>query len=715
MVFQARALLLIVLSAVAVATDGATDRPAMFHVDFRGSAASFDPRTGAFSVEDARSPDRVYIRGEIGLPRGRASVPKFPTYRWNGERGVVSFDDAGLKSEIVFDVSYDGVKITVPAGCAISGEVLAGAPDDGTAVFALVKDAVPDGLVAASGPAIPQGADAVFDRRTDTLYAIDGANLDYSYNRRRYSFTGNGEVKFACRGGYLANRYRIAYRPVNTNSVFRTPPVGWMTWYAAQFDTCDRVVMENARAFRERFGDYTDEHPVLWVDWEWFHEKMNSRGEEDHDMMSPRKAAYPRGMKAVADDLKALGFTPALWVSMACDVRTNRMWKTHPEWILGTHDNWSGANWADPTAPGFCEEFVPAMFNLYRSWGYEAFKWDCLYNALWMFAKFRDRAYDPSMTSEEVFRKMIAAGRDAVGPNAYLMGCAGLTDRVILGAIDILDSSRVGDDIFGWREFFDSGVNRILSYYPFHQTVFYADADNLVLRSEHSNEAQARTRVSVYGLSGVPISIGDRMSALDDVRVDMLRRVMPVVPTHPATLGRGVCRSTDLDLKVDVRRPFGSWQVRGWSNLSTNTVRHVMFAPEDVAVWDFWNDRLQTETEFDVAPCDTRVVRVTPLEKEGLTLLSVSRHITQGGYELERYASYRTGVTGAVRCPGGGETVKVTFLVPRGERIASASHPYDFDGRVMRLRIESAMRANVAFKVCLLPDVASVGNGAAGE
>ena len=99
---------------------------------------------------------------------------------------------------------------------------------------------------------------------------------------------------------------------------------------------------------------------------------------------------------------------------------------------------------------------------------------------------------------------------------------------------------------------------------------------------------------------------------------------------------------------------------------------------------------------LSVGPGDTALWRVTPLEKVGPTLLSVSRHVTQGGYEIEDLVVGANGAKGSVKCPGG-ETVKVTFLLPEGAKVMAASHPCDLDGRVLRLKVDSPEKATVAF------------------
>ena len=693
-------LLAAVLCGFAVSTQGE-----VVHVGFRGSMVRYDTETGELAFSDARVPGGLFARAKLILPFGIGGYENWQDGKYDScETGRVTFAQGALtcKQTVALACGYDGLSVVAPSGSRIEGEVLAGVPDE-ESVFAVAADTPPAGLASASGGVVPEEADAVFDRRSDMLFRVRNGRLSFHAVARRFAFSGGERIELAVEPECLARRFRIAYHPINTNCIFKTPPVGWMTWYAVKFKASDDVVMKNARGFMDNFRGYTDERPVMWVDWEWSHDRFRGHGEDGEDVLTPRKSVYPRGLGPVAKDLDRMGFTPALWVSVINDIRTNALWAARKEWMLGEWMTWCGAVWGDPTAPGFCEEYVPSLFRLYRDWGYRAFKWDCLPAALIAFTRLHDRFKDPSVGEEEAFRRMIAAGRRAAGPDCYLESCSGESDRSILGAIDLFDAGRVGGDIFKWHEFLERGVNKVLRYYPLHSTVFWADADNLVLRAEFSTLAQARTRATLYALAGVPVTLGDEIEALDVSRIDILKRVMPVVPMHPTSLANNRCAGGLLASTADFARPFGNWRVRAWSNFTTNETLTVSYDAKGCAAWDFWNDRLLSDgtagpLTLPVAPGDTILVRETPVETDRPTLLSVSRHVTQGGYELAALACDATGAKGIVKCPGG-ETVKVTFLLPEGKRVVAASHPYDLSGRILRLKVSAPSRADVPFDV----------------
>lgn len=486
----------------------------------------------------------------------------------------------------------------------------------------------------------------------------------------------------------------------------KAPPVGWMTWYAVKFDASERTILENAKAFRKAFGGYTDEKPVLWVDWEWFHRRYNSKGEDGEDAFTPHAASYPRGLKALADDLKGLGFTPALWVSPQVDVRTNALFAAHPDWILGSHPFWGGHVFADPTAPRFYEDYLKPAFDLYRSWGYEMFKWDCMPNTWLVYEKERAHFAARGLTPESAFRKLLEDGRRAVGDGTYLLYCHASKpyDAAFLPNRRLFDAVRIGDDVFDWEAFCRHVVKAYLDFRPYAADVL-PDLDNLVLREEFNTLEQAQTRVTVYALTGVPITLGDRIDALDVPRLAMLRQAMPVVPTHPGSPDAALNEENVLSLTAPFARTWGRWQVRSWSNLSTAATARVSFeVPTGQVLWDVWNRELLApdggKLDFELKPCASRVVRVTPLEKDGPTLVGTSRHLTQGGYELKDFAADAQGARGMVRCPGG-ETVTLAFLLPEGTSVLKASHPSDLKGRLLRLNVDSPARADIPFSFAL--------------
>lgn len=560
----------------------------------------------------------------------------------------------------------------------------------------------------ASGPATAPGDNGLFDRQTDRLLTWSTAGtlstyFDWSCGTYAFSYT-NGldygrEVSFRIQRNYCAEKFHIPYTAISKKHGFTTPPVGWMTWYAIQFEAGEKTVLENAEKFGELFGSYC-EKPVIWVDWEWCHRCWDGQGEEGCDIFHPRTTAYPNGLKTVADQLKQQGFIPALWIGATNEGRLNPMLQSHPDWVLGKLILWCGQWWIDPSHPEVITHYIPAVFRQILDWGYQVIKWDCLPGTLQAASEMHDHFYDRSLSPTQALRKIVRAARETVGDEVYMLSCAGDSERDICCAMDLFNAARIGGDIFSWSDFLEQGINRVMHCYPWHNTVFYADADNLILRPELSTPEQARTRVSFYGLAGLPVTLGDQLSSMNSETIHMLRRIMPVADIHPTELdskrhGR-YCQITNLA----VARPFANWNVAGISNLSDekrcvqiNLQQELRLIEGRFAVFDYWKSEylgiFSKELAIELAPFDTRVLRITPLNATIPTLLSISRHITQGAYELQALEYSARKLSGRTLCVAG-ELCLVTILLPENVKNVRSNHPLQRKGQLIVLELSAA-------------------------
>lgn len=583
--------------------------------------------------------------------------------------------------------------------------------------FSVRMDSQEPRLRTASGPAVFPGDNALFNRLTDRLLIYSSAGSIrscFDWEKRTYAFHYiNGidfgrELEFRIRRNYCADKFHVPYSPINKKHGFKTPPVGWMTWYAVQFAASEKTVMENAWKFLELFGKYT-EKPVLWVDWEWCHQCWDGQGEINSDIFHPRKAAYPNGLKAVAEQLREVGLIPALWIGASNEGRLNQMLAEHPDWVLGRMVLWCGQWWIDPSHPGVLNEYIPAVFRRILDWGFQAVKWDCLPGTIQACSEMHDRFYDRSVTPAEGFRNMVKAARGVLGNEVYMLSCAGDSERDICGAMDLFNAARIGGDIFSWDDFLEQGINRVLHAYPWHNTILYVDADNLILRPELSNLEQARTRVSFYGLTGLPVTLGDELSTLDSERVHMLRRIMPVTDIHPSELDSKRHGPYLQITNLSIARPFGKWNVVGAANLTSERRnarldfrKDLDLDPARYAVYDYWNGVFlgiySHDFEFELNPFDTKVFRITPLEGEHPVLISISRHLTQGGYELSDLSTSESEMSGTVLCIAG-EPCIVTVLLHENCGEIHATHAVSRIGRTALIELLSSSGGPVSWRL----------------
>ena len=542
-------------------------------------------------------------------------------------------------------------------------------------------------LRAACGPAVAACDDALFDRLTDRALEFRSAGsfrVRYDWEAENYRFNYvNGldfgrEFTFRVHEEFCRRKFNIPYVPIRKTHGFETPPAGWMTWYALQFGTCARSVRENAAKLVELFGPWS-EKLCCWVDWEWNHNSWSAEGIPGVDCFHPRPDAYPDGLAPVAAQIRELGLIPALWVGPTNDGDFIADYREHPGRVLGEKKEWCGRYWIDPTNPGVLKEYIPAVFRQVLDWGFRMIKWDCLPVTLNVCDYFHDRFYDPARPTDAAVRDLIRVARETVGLDCYMLSCSGETERDICFAMDQFSAARISGDVFSWEKFLTSAVERIFHCYVWHNVIFYADADNLVLREEFNTPAQARSRVSFYGLAGLPVTMGDDLRTLPPERCELLRRLLPTADIHPMDLSRKQRGSDYSVLNLAVCRRFGSWNVAAVTNFTAEPLRLSLQFGADLqldcgrgrryAVCDYWNRRFLgvfgESLPLEIPAFDTAVLRITPLD-DVPEIVFTSRHITQGAVELREIVRGEDGsLAGTALCVPG-ETWRMMVLLPEG-------------------------------------------------
>ncbi|MDD3154652.1 MAG: hypothetical protein PHS41_07270, partial [Victivallaceae bacterium] len=167
--------------------------------------------------------------------------------------------------------------------------------------------------------------------------------------------------------------------------------------------------------------------------------------------------------------------------------------------------------------------------------------------------------------------------------------------------------------------------------------------------------------------------------------------------------------STCQILHLAIHRPFAQWSVVGVINLEDEAISRVIQLGGDLqlptgedcfyAVFDYWNlsylGICSEKLVLDLAPCDTRVLRLTALPKrqrgeaEGALWLSSSRHITQGAVEMQELdedVAVKT-LSGRTVCVAG-EELKLYFLLPEGTQLQDCTHPWEQADRLLTLRLK---------------------------
>lgn len=611
--------------------------------------------------------------------------------------------------ELLFTCDSHGLSIFANARAytTISGDFRWGS-DMENSTFSIRTGNQNSVLHTASGPVVSPFDNALYDRLTDSMLTYRTAGkmqVRFDWQKKCYSFTHtNGldhgkELRFTVKKEVIESKYNTPFAPLEYAHQFKTPPIGWMTWYAVKFDCSREKVFENAEKFTAIFSKYTETAPVIWVDWEWCHKCFDGQGEEGADIFHPRKTAYPGGLKEVADKIKSLGAVPALWTGATNEGVLNDMLREHPEWVAGKRTIWCGQYWVDLTNPEVLEKYIKKIFRQILDWGYEVVKWDCLPATLESLSLLHDNLYDKTQSPHQALRNAVAAARSVLGKEHYLLSCCGTSERDTTFAVDLFDAARIGNDIFTWEDYLEQSVNLVLHYYPLHNTVYYADGDNLVLRSEFNNIEQARSRVAFYGLSGLPLTLGDEISSLDDGRIELLKRIMPTVSLHTGELEIKKRDERFQIVNAAFARSGRAWNVAGVTNFLAEQAEIAVDTAADLrldssmryALFDFWDQKFigtcSSKFTLDIKPYDTKVVRVTPLDGSVVTLIGSNRHISQGAVEIESEEKDGSSINYNVKCVENEPLILTMLLDECVQDIKSSGATLERDGNICKIAV----------------------------
>ncbi len=563
---------------------------------------------------------------------------------------------------LVFHLDRNGIRLTVTGmrenQAYVTGDLYFGENMEkdtfamkGPGLFANMPEDHFD-IRCAIGPATSAQDDTLYDRTTDNGLHIDAETrrLFYDWNKKCYCCrltVGMLECQqrftFTLKEGLLSKAYQIPFAPLNQNGIFKKPPAGWMTWYAVKFDACEENVLGNVKFQEEHLKEYGAD--TVWVDWEWYHQDFSGERDDGCDTFHPDKKKYPRGLAVISDAIKEAGFVPALWIGYTNDSCENEFSLAHPEVVLAKDTVWCGSYFYDFSHPVYLNEFLPKALRQVFDWGYEAVKFDTLPAAIDAHEKFHDRMYDPSLTTKEAFRQAMKKTREILGSDVYMLSCSAVSDEDFLWAADIFDAGRVGNDIFGWRDFIKEGVHRIMRFYPLHNIVLYPDPDNVVLREEFNTMEQAISRISFVSILGLPMTFGDDLRELGEERVSLLKKCLPVMDIHPMDIGAAIPGKEDLILHLTLEKPYESYHIvdvfhggedrkEKWIDLD----RDLHLDKDEYHVFDFWREEylgsFSDRMKLDFAPCESRVLAFRK-KLDRPQLVSTTRHITQGAAEIE--------------------------------------------------------------------------------
>jgi len=468
--------------------------------------------------------------------------------------------------------------------------------------------------------------------------------------------SGRTTFDIECRGNELAiifcPRYYQQHKGVKhftpwTKKMRQDSITGWCSWWAYGGGFNQKNAQSLLDAWREQhMADYgyrfiqiddcfevAQGAPEKWLNW-------NDK--------------FPGGMQGYADSVRAAGFTPGVWITSV--YKDAPVFPEQDGWFVRGPDGapYRTPDWKDycidATLPAAADTLIRPIYRGIRAAGYGYVKIDGL----------RHRLYDsidhclPDMTArgitrDECFRSYLKAARAELGDDTFVLACWGVIPEVT----GLADACRLGGDGFGpgSLQCYNSWNNVIWRNDPDHCDILPArkavDSGD-VLKTEATSGLLEDTiiRPTVVSMAGAMLMLSDKAVVYrNNKALEGARRASPVLFSLPGQLydygGGPVCPWWLMELD----RPFEHWSVLSHLNfgeqpLPAASVRfRDLGLSDDQLVWEFWTRKLVTVNMggFEVealGPRGTRTYAIRP-RLDRPQLLSTSRHISQGGADLE--------------------------------------------------------------------------------
>jgi alpha-galactosidase len=417
----------------------------------------------------------------------------------------------------------------------------------------------------------------------------------------------------------LALRFDLEATEVGPGERLALPPILLVAGGNA-LDLMERYADEVAEQMEARVPDHV---PTGWCSWYYFYNRVSEAdilanlsemvrdahpaeffqiddGFQSHtgDWLVPNEK-FPSGMKALAEEISAAGYTPGLWLSPFVLNEHSAALREHPDMVLQTLDGqtlfvqtWLGRcavlDCTSPEAEAWLRNVVRTVV---REWGYEYLKLDAL-----SFAAVSSTLvgyHKPGTTAPANLRRGLQIIREEAGDETFILGCT----CHFAPAVGLVDAMRVGPDV---KEVWADGPSPSVKHAMrltlqrnwMHMRWWANDPDCLIVRETDTALDEAETRFLATGiaLSGGMVVASDDLPKLSPERREMALALFPPagVAARPVDPADGpVPRLWRADLG-EGRSLIG---VLNWDDASEWVPWAEILRPGEVA-FDVWNARM---------------------------------------------------------------------------------------------------------------------------
>jgi alpha-galactosidase len=368
-------------------------------------------------------------------------------------------------------------------------------------------------------------------------------------------------------------------------------PTGWCSWY--QFSKEDYTANVSADDIHQNVQAIARLKPDLPLELVQIDDGFEAQVGDWFSFGS----SFPNGVAPLAEEVRALGLKPGLWLAPFSVHPKSRLFFEHPDWLLRGRFNRpvnAGYNWntftsaLDLTHPDALTYICNIVHTAVQKWGFSYLKLDFLYAAA-----LPGRHHNPRLTRAQILRAGLETIRQAAGGEAFLLGCG----CPLGSAIGLMDGMRVSADTAqrwnpsyqGIERFFrneDSlpsarnAVHNSLTRTPFHRRWWINDPYCLQLRPDTLlTQAELHTLATVISLTGGSLLLSDHLPNLPPEGLKIATVLLPLIGKRPYILD-WFDNPTPTRLGLEMESAAGRWHLLGLFNWS-DTAQAVELHLED--------------------------------------------------------------------------------------------------------------------------------------
>ena len=358
------------------------------------------------------------------------------------------------------------------------------------------------------GPATSSLCNAIYSPKRDIALEFDGENflLEPIMNGNQV----NG-FQLRCTGPLTLTEHRDYYRvekgftmyqPLDRTH-FNRPPAGWCSWYYYYSRITEADLIRNTDWLAKNLKQFGCEW--VQIDDGWQGNSNSGTWGLNRDWFITNDEKFPHGMKYSADYIRSMGLRPGIWL-MPFSQSSAKLFTDNPlmfvrkpdgssigerdaayplEWWWQKENkdgkdlyiSWPGRYIIDPTNKE-SQQYLQNLFNMVcEEWGYDYVKADAQLYSMQLMAQGRERFADPTMNSEQAYRKGLESIISVMGPERFLLNCG---DNY--ASFGFCQGMRTGGDVsLKWEEMVN-GFGATMKFLYLNTIAFYTDPDVVCVR-----------------------------------------------------------------------------------------------------------------------------------------------------------------------------------------------------------------------------------------